>query len=309
MMPFWTLRNLPMIWRLTNSADAVHAPIPGDVGTIGNVLAIVLRKPLFVRHCGNWLAPKTTAEKLWRWFMEEFAGGRNVMMATGGTLEPPSPRNPELKWIFSTSLTATELAEHAVPRRAPSRDAVRLIIVARQEKAKGAGTVIAALPLLARDFPGIAFDVVGEGGAVPEFRKQAEKLGVAERVVFHGNVDHNTVLTLLRKAHLFCFPTQASDGFPKAVLEGLACGLPAVATRVSVLPLLLSSGCGKLVNDATPEAVAEAIRYCLQDGERYEQLSLRALETARQYSLENWRDTIGAALSTEWGPLKESHAA
>ena len=41
-------------------ADAVHVAIPGDVGTIGLVAALVLRKPMFVRYCGNWNSQKST---------------------------------------------------------------------------------------------------------------------------------------------------------------------------------------------------------------------------------------------------------
>jgi hypothetical protein len=51
----WLLRNAATIVRELKSADAVHAPIPGDVGTVGMLLAWIFRKPLFVRHCGNWL--------------------------------------------------------------------------------------------------------------------------------------------------------------------------------------------------------------------------------------------------------------
>src|SRR5882724_10538724 len=39
---FWLLRNFPVIFRELLRADAVHAPIPGDVGTIGMLLAFAL---------------------------------------------------------------------------------------------------------------------------------------------------------------------------------------------------------------------------------------------------------------------------
>jgi len=90
-------------------ADAVHSPIPGDIGTIGFLLAFALRKPLFIRHCGNWLKPSTTAERFWKWFMEKFAGGRQVMLATGGSPGPPSRVNSAIHWIFSTTLSDVEL--------------------------------------------------------------------------------------------------------------------------------------------------------------------------------------------------------
>jgi glycosyltransferase involved in cell wall biosynthesis len=303
----WLLRNCAVLARELSKADAVHAPIPGDVGTIGILGAMLLQKPLFVRHCGNWLKPKTAAERLWRWGMERCAGGRNVMLATGGADAPPSARNSHLKWIFSTSLTVEELRECA---NRPPVDLARprLAIACRQVAPKGTGRVIEALPLLQTSHPEIQFDVLGDGPDLTVFREQAARLGIESRVVFHGKVDHDGVIQCLRRASLFCFPTTSSEGFPKAVLEALACGLPVVTTRVSVLPALLRKGAGVLLDDVSPQAIAAAVRECL-DPSRYELLSQQAIETAQAFSLESWRDTIGTQLTKAWGrPLRSSIA-
>jgi glycosyltransferase involved in cell wall biosynthesis len=294
----WCFMSAPVIVRELLRADAVHAPIPGDIGTIGMLAAWLLRKPLIVRHCGNWLLPRTTAEHFWRWFMERFAGGRNIMLATGGGPEPPS-RNPHVRWIFSTSVSERELTSLRETRSVAPEP--RLIIACRQERSKGTGIVIEALPLIAKDFPGVTLDVLGAGSALNEFRELAKRLGVQHRVHFHGRVDHERVLQLLRNASLFCYPTRASEGFPKVVLEALACGLPVITTRVSVLPQLLAEGCGVLLDAATPEAAAAAVRLCLSDSRQYVAMSNHALETARQYSLENWRDTLRNLMRSTWG--------
>lgn len=301
----WLLRNATTMVRELRSADAVHAPVPGDVGTVGMLLAWISGKPLFVRHCGNWLKPVTLAERFWRWFMETTAGGRNVMMATGGMIEPPCRKNRNVHWIFSSSLTNRELEANAVPKTFPADGRIKLIISARQETAKGAGSVIQALPALAREFPRITFAVLGNGSAIPEFRRLAAELKVEDRVTFTGLLDHDEVLERLHRATVFVFPTTSSDGFPKAVLEGLATGLPVVATRVSVLPQLLGSGCGVLIGEATPEGVALGVSKVLSSASVYEDMSRKAIVTACQYSLEAWRDTIGVMLTAAWGPLRK----
>ncbi len=259
----WLLLNYGKILRELRRADAVHAPIPGDVGTAGMLGAWLCRKPLLVRHCGNWLKPLTAAEKFWRWFLERFAGGRNVMLATGGTPEAPSQKNPNVHWIFSSSLTAQELERYARKRDYPSSGEIRLVHVARQETAKGAGTVIESLSLLRRRFPEVSFTIIGDGSAVSQFKLLAQRFEVAERVRFSGKLNHEQVMLHLQDADLFLFPTTSSDGFPKAVLEALASGLPVVATRVSVLPQLLSNGCGIILDEATPEAVRRGIEKAL----------------------------------------------
>lgn len=295
----WLWQNAPVLWREVRAADAIHAPVPGDVGTLGMLLAFVLRKPLYVRHCGNWARRSTLAERFWRWFMETMGGGLNVMLATGGGNVTPSASNPAVRWIFSTSLTEAELATYRKLRPAPAAQP-RLVIICRQERGKGTELVLQSLQLLRDEFPALTLDVAGSGDALNEFKQQAAALGLAERVRFHGQLDHTGVMNLLQSADLFCFPTR-SEGFPKVVLEALACGLPVITTRVSVLPQLLGQGAGVLLDSATPETLAAAIRDCLNAPERYRAMSAQALATAQQYSLERWRATIGEWLRAAWG--------
>jgi glycosyltransferase involved in cell wall biosynthesis len=295
----WIFANSPSVWREIRKADAVHVPIPGDVGTVGVAFALVQRKPLFVRHCGNWLVQRTFSEKIWRRAMEYFAGGKNVMLATGGSEEMPSRRNPNLKWIFATSLRKNEIEKNQ-PKRFPENGELKLIIVCRQEKRKGTEIVIESLPLILRQFPEASLDIVGGGSLLETFKKQALELNLENRVKFHGKVPQARVVELLKQAHLFCYPTSASEGFPKVVLEALASGLPVITTNVSVLPQLLSSGCGLILDGASAAHLSMAVAEICSDEKRYNLMSAAAIETARQYSLENWRDFIGDVLREQW---------
>lgn len=305
LLPWWLCCNLPRLLRQIRRADAVHAPLPGDVGTIAMLLATLFRKPLYVRHCGNWLVPDTAADRFTKWFMQRYAGGRNVMLATGGAPHPPSPSSPAMRWIFATTLTTQELSSHSDWER-PAKEATRarLIIVCRQEDGKGTREVIESLPLVLTAFPEATLDVVGGGTAVPELKRLTERLRLDDRVTFHGHVDHESVIDLLKHADLFCYPTAAPEGFPKVVLEALACGLPVITTPVSVLAHLISADIGLLLRSRDPNEIAAAVRTCLSDEQRYRAMSARAVEKAREYSLERWRDTIGGFLRTAWGPLR-----
>jgi glycosyltransferase involved in cell wall biosynthesis len=298
----WLLRNGRTMWRTLAKVDAVHSPIPADIGSLGMLAAYALRKPLFVRYCGNWRVQRTAAERFWKRFMEWSAGGRNVMLATGGDGHPPSARNPRIRWIFSTTLCEQELSETGQVRKLLPTGAYRLITVCRQERGKGTDVLIESLPAIRAVFPETTVDVVGDGDAVPALRAAAESLGLSEQVRFHGKVNHESVMRLLSQAHLFCYPT-ASEGFPKAVLEALASGLPVITTPVSVLPALIGSESGVLLGEAGPEALARAVVDCLSDADRYRAMSESALQRAREYSLEKWRDTIGGMLREAWGPL------
>jgi glycosyltransferase involved in cell wall biosynthesis len=298
-IPLWLIKNGWKIWREVRLSDAVHAPIPGDVGTIGMLFAMLLRKPLFVRHCGNWMVQRTAAEAFWKWSMERFAGGRNVMLATGGADDAPSIRNANIKWIFSTSLSQDEI-RNAIPREFPADGKLKLITACRLEKRKGVDIVVESLPLILKKFPNATLDIVGGGSLLNELKSRMKALNLEDKITFHGKVEHSEVINLMKKAHVFCFPTSASEGFPKVVLEALACGLPILTTKVSVLPKLIGNGCGVLLDETTNQTVAGAIeKICVNPGE-YQQMSVRAVAAAQQYSLENWRDFIGETLRQSW---------
>jgi glycosyltransferase involved in cell wall biosynthesis len=110
----------------------------------------------------------------------------------------------------------------------------------------------------------------------------------------------------MRQADLFCFPTVSSEGFPKVVIEAMACGLPVITTKISSLPQLIGSRCGVLIDKATPLILANAVRQCLIDQEKYQRMSEQAAITAKQYSLEKWREVIGRELSATWGQLRSN---
>jgi glycosyltransferase involved in cell wall biosynthesis len=297
-IPFWLLRNGRKIWDEIKNSDAVHAPIPGDVGTIGMLFAIILRKPLFVRYCGNWLVQKTVAETFWKWCMEFFAGGRNVMMATGGADTPPSLRNENISWIFSTSLSKNELRD-SIPRHFPADGKLRLLTACRLEERKGVDISIRSLPLILEDFPEATFDIIGGGSLLNDLKNLTKTLGLEDKITFHGKVEHSKVIDLMKKANVFCFPT-FSEGFPKVVLEALASGLPVLTTKVSVLPMLIGNGGGVLIQEVTKEDVAVGIKKIFETPITYEKMSAAAVVTASQYSLEDWSDFIGESLRESW---------
>jgi glycosyltransferase involved in cell wall biosynthesis len=302
-LPLWVATNLPRLLRAVRHADAVHAPIPGDVGTVGIMLAEALRRPLFVRHCGNWAVPRTRAERLWRWYMERVAGGQRVMVATGEDDRPPSAGNHAITWIFSTTLTKQELIAHKRMRTRPAAGPAKLVTVGRQVHTKGTTTAIEAVRILSDRGVSATLDVVGDGPDLLMFRELASRLGVGEKIRFHGQVAHNEVLDILGAADVFVFPTR-SEGFSKAVLEALACGLPVITSSISSLPRLVGHG-GVVLDEPSPGAVASAVEHVLGDAAVYERMSQQAVAAAAGRSLERWRDTLADLLTEHWGPLRE----
>jgi glycosyltransferase involved in cell wall biosynthesis len=303
MLPFWLGRNGFALVRETLRADAVLAFIPSPIGIIGLVLALALRKPLLTRQLNNWSEPRFFW-RLERALLEKVAGGRNVVFATGDSDEPPSHRNREIRWIFSTMVSERQLSANAFARNRATGGRARLILVGVEPDTAGTEILLRALPILAREFPGVTLDIVGDRAAFAKLDQLASELHLAGRVKLYGSMSHERLLELLQQADLFCLPADETEGFRQAVHEALACGLPVIATQASIGPMLMGQGCGVVLQEGTPERFAAAVRDCLSDSARYRAMSLAALRKARQYSFERWRVIIRERLEHAWGPLQ-----
>lgn len=127
--------------------------------------------------------------------------------------------------------------------------------------------------------------MVGDGPLRGPAEDLARDLGVADRVTFLGKQDH--VERLFPKAHVLLMPSEM-EAFGLAALEGMACGLPAVATRVGGVPELIADGVTGFLEDVGDiEAQAQRVSQLLTDEPLYERMSLAARTAAeRQFSTE-----------------------
>lgn len=299
--PRWLITT----WREVAKADAVHAPLPGDLGTIGMMIALLQKKPLFIRHCGRWGIPSSAFDRWLQRFLEHIANSRNVVMATGGADHPPSSRNPAISWIFSTALTGAELEKTHKAQLWQTGEVLRLVTVGSLLPGKNLSALIAALPEVRKRNPELSLEVIGTGWLLKDLQQQTRQLGLEEAVIFSGNLSHDEVMERLSQSHVFVFPT-LYEGFPKALLEAMACGLPIIASPVSVIPRLLEGGAGVLLTGQDAISIADAVSDLLSDPEKMAAMGCLARERAQSYTLERWRDEIGVRLSEAWGkPLKQ----
>ncbi len=148
---------------------------------------------------------------------------------------------------------------------------LRIVCVASFVDVKGHRFLVEACGILARR--GVAFqcDLVGEGPLRRTVERQVERLGVGDRVRFHGGLPRGDVARLLAQADvaaLASHPTRQGkrEGIPVALMEAMASGLPVVATAISGIPELVESGKeGFLVAPADAGALADALQRLAQD--------------------------------------------
>lgn len=131
---------------------------------------------------------------------------------------------------------------------------------------KGHRFLIEAVAELAADLPELHLVIVGSGDSKGELEQLAGSLGLRKRVHLIGH--REDVELCLAGMDLFVLPS-LNEGMGRALIEAMAAGLPAIATRVGGVPALIEDGrTGLLVPPADSHALARAIRDLAEDPAR-----------------------------------------
>ena len=127
---------------------------------------------------------------------------------------------------------------------------------------KGQHYVIRAIPLLNQMGIRVKYYCVGQGD--PGYlKKVAEQCGVEDQVVFTGAVSHDEVFRLLDQCDIYIQPS-LTEGLPRALVEAMSRGCPAIGTRVGGIPELLPDDC--MFERKSVKNIAEIIGKMLDNG-------------------------------------------
>ena len=105
---------------------------------------------------------------------------------------------------------------------------------------KGQEYVIRALAeLKSKGNAGFEYHLAG-GGSPIRLKQLAETLGVLDQVVFEGSLPHDAVFDWLDSMDLYIQPS-LTEGLPRALVEAMSRGLPAIGSCVGGIPELLGN--------------------------------------------------------------------
>ncbi|MBN9564083.1 MAG: glycosyltransferase family 4 protein [Alphaproteobacteria bacterium] len=147
--------------------------------------------------------------------------------------------------------------------------------IARFDPIKRHADLLEAAARLAEEGSPIVFVLVGQGPLLDEMRSRAAGLG---NIRFVAQVTDMPPLLRSLDAMVLC---SAHEATPLALLEGMACGVPVVATAVGGVPDLLG-GAGLLVPPRDPHELARALATLAADPA----LRARLAKAARRRSLD-----------------------
>lgn len=135
----------------------------------------------------------------------------------------------------------------------------------------------------------IEYVICGRGAYETDLRKLAEGLDVADHVHFLGY--RNDISEICNCADLFVFMSH-QEGLPVALMEAMACGLPAVCSNIRGNTDLIEDGVTGLLANNTPEEVAESISEMKSDTALRNRVASAALQKIKQFDLSSVEDEM-----------------
>jgi glycosyltransferase involved in cell wall biosynthesis len=187
----------------------------------------------------------------------------------------------------------------AEPAKAGANGRFRVIAVGRLAPQKGFDGLIESFALIADRFPLWDLVIFGQGNERQRLENDIRLRGLTGRIYLAGVTQD--IYRELVTSHLMAFPSRY-EGFPNALAEGLATGLPAVgyAEVSGVEELIVHRRTGLVVQTAQDHvAFAESLARLMTDANLRVRLGAQARQHVIQWSpdriLRAWEDVLVAA--------------
>ena len=249
--------------------DVVHTH-SSKAGIIGRFAARAAHVPVVVHTVhGQAFHPHEKAYRNWLYILLERLAARRsdrifaVAQAMIDQCVAARVATRELYKVVYSGMDTRRFAEARrdmeLRRRLGIPDNARTIVtVARLFPLKGYEFVLPAAERIAARYPDTHFLIVGDGPLHDELIARIRGAGLEQRFHFAGLVPPDTVADHLAQGELL-WHLSLREGLPRAVVQSLACGIPAIGFALDGTPEVLENGeTGFAVEPESVDAVVAA---------------------------------------------------
>jgi len=216
-----------------------------------------------------------------------------VSKAVRERLEEVAPRSDKFVVIYN-GVDLTEFNQQLADKRFKEEfeiedDWILVGTVGQLIRGKGQEVFLKAAAQVSKLFPNVKFIIVGDGNEA--YRKKLEylskELGIEEKVIFTGF--REDIPRITSRFDIVVLPSSTHfEGFPRVVLEGMACSKPVIATRIGGNPEAVEDGTtGIIVPPEDPTQLSDAILELVKNEDKRSQMGEAGRRRAeRLFSIE-----------------------
>jgi len=205
--------------------------------------------------------------------MQPLVGSRPVYVIPNPVTAPPGEAEQK------QPSTANRRAGEQTPQK-------RTVVgMGRLSAEKGFDRLIEAFSRIAKEQTDWRLLILGEGPCRAELAELIERKQLSDLVTLVGWVEHPE--TVLRRSDLFVLPSRY-EGFPNALLEALACGVPAVVFDVCPAEIVRNNIDGLRVPAGDIAALSAAMSRLMSNEAERARLANNALDAIERFSQERF---------------------
>lgn len=278
--PLWAVQLRRLLTRLDVDVVNAHAPVPGlaDLAAYTSPVPVVL-----TYHSGSLVKGRGRVDSLLRAYERHVLPRVFERSAALVAVSPVSAAHATARAeLIPPGVDSTLFT----PPPADGLREPRVLYVGRVERTsrwKGLQVLVDSLVHLRETVPGVRLDMVGDGDDVRHLQAQAERLGVADCIDWHGQVGHDELPRFYRRAAVTVLPSLTeSESFGMTLVEAMASGCAVVGSDVGGIPFVIRDGVdGLLVPPGDAVALAGALGTVLRDPARAARLGAAGREAAQ----------------------------
>lgn len=169
-------------------------------------------------------------------------------------------------------------------------DAFVVLYLGRISNEKAIDQVMNYMPKLMDRHSNLYYVLVGSGPSLNEGKAKAKEMGLADRILFTGQVKLSQVAKYYAIADSFASASQ-SETQGLTYIEAMAVGLPLMAYPDPCLDGVLKNQVNGFVF-TDEEEFARGLESLMSDFQSYEKISENAIKTAEEFSSEKFMDTL-----------------
>jgi len=225
---WWPVRKL--IWRLR--PDVLHAHKVTGYGPFGVLSGY---HPFFVTAWGSDVLVQPQESLIFKFIVRYVLGRADVVTSmanhmTGRLIELGAREDRIILLPFGIDPQRFNLGLREVFRKEEGEGPL-IVCTTYLNPVHNVGLLVRAAPLVLDELPQAQFVIIGSGTQEEELKQLATELGVADRVLFLGFVEHEQVPRYLACCDVFASPA-LSHGNNIALNEAMACGAFPVTTDI-----------------------------------------------------------------------------
>jgi glycosyltransferase involved in cell wall biosynthesis len=240
-------------------------------------VARMFRKPLIMRAFGGGFDKKVASlHPLHRWILHKSYFQADICLFETQNLVNYFRRIPgcRVEWFPNCTVLPKEMRQ-----RDETRPCLRYVFVARMVPEKGVELLYQAEEQLPE---GVTVDLYGPPDAYEAAKLRSRGAG---RVRWRGVLSAAEVHDRLWEYDALVLPTyHAGEGYPAAILEAYAHGMPVITTRWRSIPEIVDDSSGVLIAPKDVAALVGAIKLLSRDQSLYRRLCAGAALKAVRFS-------------------------